>query len=345
MSPLRWIVGRLRQLQASDADATRDADDDALRQDGGVVTGDAAATRRRSERSRLRRFLDSDFVQSAPFWLPPFLLMGFFVYAAIGWNFVISLTEYSGFGAIDYSNLGLHNYRAMLSDSQMWAVTRNTFVLLVVFTLVCLVVGLLLAILLDREIRFGRAFRTIYLLPFSLSFIVTAQFWLWMYNFNFGIINQAIGLVGLGPYSWLGNPRLVLGSVIFALMWQFSGYTMVVYLAALRAIPKDQYEAARVDGAGTVKMYWRVIIPQLKPAMVSAAVVLVLFALKAFDFLYAIWGWRPRRGADILATKMVREAFQRQEWAYGASIAIFLFVLSLAVIAPYLYQQHKQGNL
>jgi glucose/mannose transport system permease protein len=306
-----------------------------------VETDEEAVT----ERSALRRLLDRDIVQSAPFWLPPFLLMGFFVYAAIGWNFLISLTDYAGFGDIDYSVLNVQNYLAMLDDPGMWAATRNTFALLVGFTVVCLVVGLLLAILLDREVRFGRTFRTIYLLPMSLSFIVTAQFWMWMYNYNFGIVNQLLSVFGLGPYSWLGNPQFVLGAVVFALVWQFSGYTMVVYLAALRAIPDDQYEAARVDGASTVKMYWRVIIPQLKPAMVSASVVLVLFALKAFDFLYAIWGYRPRRGADILATKMVREAFNKQEWAYASAIAILLFALSLAVITPYLYRQHKQGNL
>ena len=300
---------------------------------------------RPTERSTLRQLLDHDIVQSAPFWLPPFLLMGFFVYAAIGWNFVISLTDYAGFGNIEYEALNFENYWAMLDDPGMWAATRNTFALLVGFTVVCLVVGLVLAILLDREVRFGRTFRTIYLLPMSLSFIVTAQFWMWMYNYNFGIVNQVVGAFGLGPYSWLGNPQFVLASVVFALVWQFSGYTMIVYLAALRAIPDDQYEAARVDGASTFRMYRCVIVPQLKPAMVSASVVLVLFALKAFDFLYAIWGYRPRRGADILATKMIREAFNKQEWAYASAIAILLFALSLAVITPYLYQQQKQGNL
>ncbi len=338
------ICRRLRRWCGQGADSSED-DMSRARADGGVAADHPAGSEIWHERSKLRRWFDSDFVQSAPFWLPPFLLMGFFVYTAISWNFIISLTDYSGFGDIDYTNLSLQNYWAMFEDPQMWAVTRNTFVLLVGFTLVCLVIGLALAILLDREIRFGRTFRTIYLLPFSLSFIVTAQFWMWMYNYDFGLINQALGVIGLGPYSWLGNPSLVLGSVIFALVWQFSGYTMVVYLAALRAIPENQYEAARVDGASTIKLYWRVIIPQLKPAMVSASVVLVLFSLKAFDFLYAIWGYRPRQGADILATKMVREAFQRQEWAYGAAIAIFLFALSLSVIAPYLYQQYKQGNL
>lgn len=297
-------------------------------------------------RSTTKRWLDSDIVQSAPFWGPPFLLMGFFVYAAIGWNFLLSLTDYTGFGGADYSSLSLENYRLLIEDPAIWEATRNTFVLLVVFTVTCLLIGLGLAILLDRQVRFGRGFRTIYLLPFALSFIVTAQFWRWMYNVNDGIVNQFVGLFGIGPYNWLGNPQIVLGAVIFALVWQFSGYTMVIYLAALRSIPTDQYEASKIDGAGTLRMYRRVIIPQLRPAMVSASVTLVLFALKAFDFLYAVFGgYRPRRGADILATKMVREAFGQSEWAYGSAIAIALFALSLAVIAPYLYSQYTRGNL
>ncbi|WP_394341746.1 carbohydrate ABC transporter permease [Natronorubrum halophilum] len=336
MKSVLELLRSVRRERSENRERERSSRKRRIRTDGGTV----------EERSTLRRVLDSDMVQSAPFWLPPFLLMGFFVYAAIGWNFLLSLTEYSGFDSPDYSNLGLHNYQKMLDDPGMWAATRNTLVLLVGFTVVCLIVGLVLALLLDREIRFSRSFRTIYLLPFALSFIVTAQFWRWMYNPNNGIINQFFGLFGLGPYSWLGSPRLVLGSVIFALVWQFSGYTMIIYLAALRSIPTDQYEAARADGASTFRMYRRVIIPQLRPAMVSASVVLVLFALKAFDFLYAIsGGYRPRRGADILATKMVRESFGRSEWAYGSSIALLLFVLSLAVIAPYLYSQYKRGNL
>ena len=306
-----------------------------IRTDGGV-----------SEASGTDSWRQSPFVQSFPYWGPPFILMGFFVYAAITWNFDLSLTEFSGFGDPDYSNLGIHNYVAMLQDPTFWEATWHTVILLVVFTVACLIIGLALAILLDREIRYGNFFRTIYLLPFALSFIVTAQFWRWMYNVNDGIVNQFVGLFGVGPYNWLGDPRLVLGSVIFALVWQFSGYTMIIYLAAMRSIPRDHYEAARIDGASTLRMYRRVIIPQLKPALVSASVVLMLFALKAFDFLYAVFGgYRPRQGADILATMMMREGFNNSEWAYSSTIALTLFALSLGIIAPYLYTEYKRGNL
>ena len=213
-------------------------------------------------------------------------------------------------------------------------------------TAATLVIGLALAILIDRGIRFENTFRTIYLLPMSLSFVVTAQFWLWMYNYNNGILNITLGTVGIGPIDWIGNSAIVLWAVVFALVWQFSGYAMVVYLAGLRAIPTAHYEAAKVDGASTLRMYWRVIVPQLKGATISASVVLMVFALKAFDFLYSlVSGYRPPNGADILATKMVREAYSNQNWAYGAAIAIILFGMALAIIGPYLVYQYRRDNL
>ncbi|WP_231183859.1 sugar ABC transporter permease [Haladaptatus sp. DYF46] len=312
-----------------------------VRTDGGTATATES-----SSRSGLRAYLGEDFVGSLPFWLPPFLLMGFFVYGAIGWNFIISLTDYQGFGSVDYGNLDFEMYTQAFNDPGFISATVHTFVLLLAFTGACLVVGLVMAILVDRKIRFENTFRTIYLLPFSLSFVVTAQFWLWMYNYQNGIVNIVLRTFGLGQYQWIGDPQLVLGAVVFALVWQFSGYAMVVYLAALRAIPTEHYEAAKVDGASTLRMYWRVIIPQLKNAVISAAVVLMVFALKAFDFLYSlVGGFLPPNGSDILATKMVREAFRNQHWAYGSAIAIMLFLLALGIIGPYLINQYRHGNL
>ncbi|WP_181684840.1 carbohydrate ABC transporter permease [Halorhabdus salina] len=310
----------------------------------GASGGHATGTDRRE---RLRRFWKSDFVRSSPFWLIPFLLMGLAVYGGIIWNFLISLTDYEGFlQPPDYSNLDFEMYAQALADPAVFSTGRNTFVLLVAFTTITLILGIFLAILIDSDIRQKNTVQTIYLLPFALSFVVTAQFWLWMYNFQNGLVNTVLGLFGLGPYNWIGNPELVLGAIIFALIWQFSGYCMVVFLAGLQSIPNDQFEAAKVDGASIIKTYWRVIIPQLKSASVSAAVVLMIFALKIFTFLYAMFGtYRPPKGTDVLATLMVREAFNLQNWAYAAAIATILLAMGLAVVAPYLYYQYRARAL
>jgi len=306
-----------------------------------------AATLSEDWRARLRRFSKSDFVRSSPYWLAPLLVMGVAVYGGIIWNILLSLTNYEGFlGRPNYGQLDISMYTQALGDPAVFSTGKNTFVLLVAFTSISLVLGLFLAILLDRDIRQKGKVQTIYLLPMALSFVVTAQFWLWMYNFDNGLVNTVVGLFGLGPYNWIGDPGLVLGSVIFALIWQFSGYCMVVFLAGLQSIPSDQFEAARVDGASIIKTYWRVIIPQLKSASVSAAVVLMIFALKTFTFLYAMFGtYRPPKGTDILATLMVRQAFKFQNWAYAAAIATILLAMSLFVIAPYLYYQYRERAL
>jgi len=306
------------------------------------VTGQAT-----SDPDLLDRLLDSSFVSALPFWLPPALLMGFFVYGAIGWNFIISLTGWDGLGQPEYNDLSFAMYSEMVADPLFWRAAKNTVVLLVAFTLACLIVGLLLAILIDQGIRYENTFRTIYLLPMSLSFVVTAKFWAWLYNPQSGLVNATLEGIGLGflTAEWLQNPSIVLGAIIFALLWQFSGYAMVMYLAGLRAIPDDHYEAARVDGASSIKMYLRIIIPQLRKSTVGAAVVLMVFALKAFDFIYVLFGKNPGPGADILAVMMYREAFAALNWSYGSAIAIVLFVMALLVVGPYLYAQYRRGEL
>ncbi len=299
-----------------------------------------------SDRSRFERLRTSAFVESMPFWLPATLLVLLFVYGAIGWNAIISLTGWSGLGQPDYTSFTLDMYRQMPADADFIASFRNTVALLVAFTGVSLVVGLGLALLVDRKIRFENTIRTIYLLPMALSFVVTAIFWSWMYASD-GLINTMLGGVGLGwlAQDWLGDPRFKLAAVIVALIWQFSGYCMIVYLAGLRSIPNSHYEAARIDGASTLTLYRRVIIPQLRSSTIGATVVLMVFALKAFDFIYVMFGTNPGRSADILAVTMYREAFAASQWAYGAAIAVVLFGLALTIIGPYAYSQYKRGAL
>ncbi|WP_123623736.1 carbohydrate ABC transporter permease [Halorubrum sp. CSM-61] len=335
-----------------DSDAAGDEASDAeprVRTDGGTVVDGAgersgSADAEPSLRSRFRR---SRFLESIPFWGPPGVLVLFFVYGAIGWNFVISLTGWEGLGSPDYSSLSTEMYTQLLADSSFHAAFQNTLVLLFAFTVLSLVVGLLLAILVDQKIRLENTFRTIYLLPMSLSFVVTAIFWSWMYNPSNGLINELLRAIGLDALTqaWLSDPQFKLAAIIFALMWQFSGYCMVVYLAGLRAIPESQYEAARIDGASTTRLYWRVIIPQLRASTMSAAVVLVVFALKAFDFLFVLFGVNPGQSADILSVMMYRVAFDRVQWAYGSAVAMVLFAMALGVIGPYLYLQYRRGEL
>ena len=290
----------------------------------------------------------SGMIRSIHFWLVPMLIVFLAVYGTIGWNFIISLTDFQGITlpAYEVSNFDLEMYTQLIEDSTFWRALRNTVILMVLFPLACLSVGIFLAIIVDQKIRFENTFRTIYLLPFSLSFVVTAKFWLWMYNPEIGVINSILGYFGLDflALNWLA-PEYRLWAVMIALVWQFSGYAMIIYLAGLRKIPTTQYEAAKSDGASSLTVYLRIIIPQLRASTVSAAIVLIVFTLKAFDFLYAMFRSFPGPTADILATMMYREAFENANWAYGATIAMVLFLLALVIVVPYLYTEYRRGAL
>lgn len=298
-------------------------------------------------RNELESLKRHEFVKSLPFLFVPAILLGVFVYGSIIWNFLLSLTDFRGFGDPDYSVLNFEMYTRMLSDGTFIAATRNTILLMVGFTLSCLVVGLFLAILVDRDVKFEGTLRTIYLLPMSISFVVTSIFWAWMYNPTSGVINYVFSSVGLEflTVDWIGNPRTQIIAITIALVWQFSGLAMIIFLAGLRKIPRDQYEAAKMDGAGIRIRYLKVIIPQLKTSMFSAIVILLLFSLKAFDFIFVLFGVSPGPGADILPVMMYREAFSANNWAYGSAIAVVLLVATLLSLVPYLYYQYKQDIL
>lgn len=140
--------------------------------------------------------------------------------------------------------------------------------------------------------RAENTFRTIYLLPFALSFVITAALWAWMYNPSIGVINTLFEKIGLGflKSKWITDSSIAMYSIILALIWQFSGYTMLVFLAGMRSIPESQIMAARVDGASSLNLYKRIIIPQLRFSALAAFVVLMVFALKAFDFIFILTG-------------------------------------------------------
>ena len=295
----------------------------------------------------LQGLRQNGFLKSIPFLLVPSILVGVFVYGSVIWNFLISLTDFEGFGDPEYSSLDFELYAQMLSDPTFINAARNTVVLIGSFTAVCLVIGLGLAILVDRDIKFEGSVRTIYLLPMSLSFVVTSIFWAWMYNPTSGVINYLLGAVGLESLTinWIGNPATQLLAITIALVWQFSGLAMIIYLAGLRKIPQDQYEAARLDGANFRIRYLKVIIPQLKTSTFSAIVILILFSLKAFDFIYVLYGVNPGPGADILPIMMYRVAFDANNWAYGSAIAVVLLVATFVAIVPYLYYQYTKDLL
>lgn len=275
--------------------------------------------------------------------LPSLILVGYFVYVSIGWNAIVSLSDWKGLTP-SYNIIGISQYAYLSKDPVFWTSLKNNLLLISLFVPSSLLLGLFLAILLDAKVRAENIFRTIYLLPFALSFVITASLWAWMYNPSIGVINTLLEKIGLGflKSGWITDSSIAMYSIILALIWQFSGYTMLIFLAGIRSIPESQIMAARVDGASSLNLYRRIIIPQLKFSTLAAFVVLMVFALKAFDFIFILTGGGPGYSTYVLPLMMYRETFAMTHFAYGASIATLLFAIVMVVVVPYLYMSSRK---
>jgi glucose/mannose transport system permease protein len=275
--------------------------------------------------------------------LPCLVLVGYFVYVGIGWNVVVSLSDWRGLTP-SYNIVGFAQYAKLFNDPVFWTSLTNSMLLILLFVPGSLLAGLFLAILLDQKVRKEGVFRTIYLLPFALSFVVTGFLWRWMYNPSMGVMNSLFGKIGFGflKSGWITDPNVALYCVILALIWQFAGYAMLIFLAGIRSIPESHVMAAEADGASGFYLYRRVIIPQIKSSIFTAFVVLIVFALKAFDFIWVLTGGGPGYATQILPLMMYKETFGMTHYAYGSAIATVSFLLVMVIVVPYLYMTYRR---
>jgi glucose/mannose transport system permease protein len=275
--------------------------------------------------------------------VPPMAVVFFFYYCFTGWNFFISLTDWEGF-VPSYNLVGFKNYLALFHDALFWTSFKNNLLLIMGFVPGVILIGLILSILLDQKVKGEGVFRTIYLLPFALSFVVTATLWGWMYSPRVGTINVLLEKLGLGflKSGWITDPKVVMYCIIIALIWQFVGYSAIIFLAGIRSIPGSQIAAAKVDGASTFTVYRRIVLPQLKASFVTAFIIFMCFALKAFDFIWVLNRGGPGYSSHILGVTMYKETFALDKFAYGAAYAMIILALSLAIVVPFLSRVYRR---
>lgn len=272
----------------------------------------------------------------------PLGLVFYFVYVGLGWNILVSLSGWTGL-RVDYSFKGFGNYLRMFDDPTFWLSLKNTVLLFAIIP-ICVILGLLLAIILDKGLRGTNVFRNIFLLPFALSFVVTGTLWAWMYNPANGIINSVLRAIGLGSLAgkWHTSQETVMPAIILALVWQFSGYVALIFLGGLKSVPENQVNAAYLDGASSIKVFRRVVLPQLKAPLATAIVVIAMYALRSFDFIWVLTGGGPGYSSHTLSVMMYRETFLSTRYAYGAAIATALLVFVLLLVVPYTYRTYRR---
>lgn len=270
---------------------------------------------------------------------PSILAILIFVYVFIGWSVRVSLSKWKGLNP-DYSFVGLENYKQLFSDPRFHVDIRNTVIFTLVFVIGCIVLGLLMAIMLDQGLKGEAFFRSLFLFPMAISFIVTGVVWRWLMNpatgdrtSGFNLLFSTLGLDFL-VNRWYTIPSFGIAAIALAAIWQMSGYTMALYLAGLRSIPAELKEAARIDGANEGQIYRHIIMPILTPVTLSALIILGHISLKVFDLIIAVAG--KQLPLDVPAIYMWQSTFDGLFYARGAAIGVLLLISVAVLIIPYM---------
>ena len=274
---------------------------------------------------------------------PSFAAVLIFVYGFILFTGYLSFTDSKmlpSFGLV-----GFENYSKLWALPHWWRALGNLAIFGSLYIIICSVLGLGLAILLDQKIRAEGVLRPIYLYPMALSFIVTGTAWKWFLNPGLGIekVMHDWGWTSF-TFDWLINPDMAIYTVVIAAIWQSSGFVMAMFLAGLRGIDNELIRAAQIDGASSFNLYRRIIIPQLRPAFLSAFIVLAHMAIKSYDLVIALTGGGPGNATELPATFMYSYTFTRNQMAVGAASAVIMLMTISAIIVPYLYSELRESG-
>jgi glucose/mannose transport system permease protein len=288
------------------------------------------------QRTSVLRHSRKKLFTSLGFAAPAILLIGLFIYGFIIWTFVISLTNWDSL-APNYSFAGFRHYvNLFVNDLRFQQDLVNNFTFLPFFVGGTIVIGFILADLLSRNVKLEAFFRTAFLMPMAVSLVVSGTIWVWLYDPTNGPLAAIFAALKLRAINWLGSTSYALPGIIIAAIWQYSGFTTAIYLAGIRGIPQDVIDAARLDGAKGARLYTRIIIPMVQASTVTAFILMVQLSLQMFALIYVMTSGGPALATDMPPVYMFVAAFKQNFIAKGASIAIIIFVFTMAVVVPYL---------
>ncbi len=258
----------------------------------------------------------------------------------------VSLSNWKGINP-DYSWAGLKNYIALFSDPRFHIDIRNTLIFTGVFVIGSILLGFFMAVMLDQGLRGEGFFRSIFLFPMAISYIVTGVVWRWLMNPAEGVRMSGLNLLFSSLHldflvnKWYTTPTWGIAAIAMTAIWQMSGYIMALYLAGLRSIPNELREAARIDGASELKIYRHIILPLLTPITLSALIILGHTSLKVFDLIIAVSG--KQLPLDVPAIYMWQTTFDGLFYGRGAAISIILLLSVAVLIIPYIRYTLKTG--
>jgi ABC-type sugar transport system permease subunit len=270
-----------------------------------------------------------------------FLAPALLLYAAFT-IYPVLRTFYNAFHAIKPQNVvefvGLSNFTALLlADAVFWKAVTNTALFTVVATIVDVVGGLLLALCLFARAPLAPVLRVVWFTPVLMSYVVVGIIWVWIFDYDWGLANAALRFLGLGAFqqSWLGQPSTALWSVLTAHEWKWLGFNMIVFLAALHALPAEVLGAAELDNCGWFAKTIYIIVPMLRPTIVNLTVLSFIGKMMVFDLVWVMTGGGPLWSSETVSTYVYKRAFEWNTFdlGYPSAIAVLWFIIILAFVA------------
>ncbi|MEU8827733.1 sugar ABC transporter permease [Streptomyces sp. NPDC048636] len=293
-------------------------------------------TARRAGRTGPRKFTGRDLAVIGVLLGIPVLIDLALIWGPTLASIGLSFTSWDGIGDIKW--VGADNYQALFSDyPPFWPAVRNNLLWLAFLGLVATPFGLLLAVLIDRGVRFSRFYQSTIYMPVVLSLAIVGFMAQLVFSRDQGALNAVLGNED-APVDWLGDPDLNIWMVLIAAAWRHTGYVMILYLAGLKSVDASLKEAAAIDGANEVQTFFRIVLPTLRPVNVIVLVITVIEALRAFDIVYAIN--HGRNGLELLSVLVTDNIIgEASRIGFGSAIAVVLLTVSLGFIVTYLVQE------
>lgn len=269
------------------------------------------------------------------FLAPAFVVLGLFFFAPIVAAFGLSLTDFDIYAFADHSNtrvVGLGNYQRLLGDPLFWQALGNTVYFVVVGGLLTVFLSLSTALLVSSKLaRFPALWRTAFFAPVVTTMVAVAIVWRYLYHTRYGMLNQALGWLGISPIDWLGDTRWAMLAIIVLAVWKNLGYNMVIFVAGLQSIPEEMYDAARIDGAGAWYTFWHVKLPLLAPTFFFVGITTMIGYFQLFAEPYVMTQGGPLHSTYSVVMYMYEEGFRWWNVGFASAIAFVLFAIVLGI--------------
>lgn len=272
-------------------------------------------------------------------------LIGYVIFTLIPviWALVLSFTDWDGFNQMEF--VGLKNYIKMFGNETFQISIKNNLIYTLVSVPAAIILGLLVAMMLNQKLKGLKMFRAIYFMPYLTSMIAVAVVWSAFYHPSMGPINLFLKSIGVtSPPKWLSSSEWALISVMIMSVWKGFGYNMVILLAGLQGVPEELYEAANIDGANRFQKFKNVTLPMLSPTLFFVSIMGIISSFKVFDQIYMMTEGGPGRATNVLVYYIYRESFQNNRFGYASAVSYVLFAIILVITLVQFRGQKKWVN-